>query len=815
MLRMLHVYLTDIASNLTYSKNISVATFQSGFKIERHCNLWISDQMRYLDTVLFSIDPNLTELQRLKIYLSSKEAVTYGLSVMLLQLITFIKNIVIVGLSLFIITLNEFFWDLVITLDFIFWLTVSILNEIRSFVITNEIKLVNLLPLAWCFFIFNTIVSYLFYLFLGIRGFIAVTIIGALPFWLLSTFLFKWFFITGNTLTLYIGDFNVIGVSNKVPLKFFFDKLTFGFGYLTLSIGLFVLIYSFFYFRGEPTKERLALLLLLFVNSMLILLFSDHLIVTFIGWEFIGVTSFFLINHWSSRSDTLKAALKALAYNLLSDAFLLMAFLKTLSTFGSLEISTILIKVTEVYNNKSDVSHTDHTSLAIISVLLILGGSIKSAQFFFHTWLPDSMEAPAPASALIHSATLVSAGIFLLARLSPVWDKTSIWFGLFSVEVKSFILIWGAITAAYGGLISAKQTDLKRILAYSTISHCGYMMVLVGCGYTDALLLYFYIHGLYKALLFLVTGNIMRVYQTQDFRKMGGAWHTLPLETVTCIFGFMHLSGAPFSLGYIAKHQVMLLVPQEGLLGYFVTSLVILGACSSVFYSLEFIRCVFFEPDKSAKLGVNTYFKKYYFSKYNNPTGKVGRFVIVTYFTFALLLGNMLALILVEKTTLEVLKESLNFANSTIEEASKNTIGIESVSTLILICYCIILALYTYLTSTNKVETHYPRVNYWLYTIVPLIIFFTPVYYMITTPMFYEPVWEFTTSLFNLEQLTYTTVEFNEAWTVEDNDLDNKELSLFLEIWNTYAEALNCDLEISDNREMLIKYYNAKSCFKK
>ena len=109
MLRMLHVYLTDIASNLTYSKNISVATFQSGFKIERHCNLWISDQMRYLDTVLFSIDPNLTELQRLKIYLSSKEAVTYGLSVMLLQLITFIKNIVIVGLSLFIITLNEFF----------------------------------------------------------------------------------------------------------------------------------------------------------------------------------------------------------------------------------------------------------------------------------------------------------------------------------------------------------------------------------------------------------------------------------------------------------------------------------------------------------------------------------------------------------------------------------------------------------------------------------------------------------------------------------------------------------------------------------
>lgn len=807
---MLSAYVFDMANILTYSKNIGIATLKSGFLIEGYLSAVIADKTNYFNTVVFSIDIELTELERLKIFLSKKEIPTYVLTSIIFHSLSAIKLTFVVTLTVSIMLFNEFFWDIMASLDFLFWLVTTSLIEIRIFAIGNQVVISNLLPLTWCFFIVNTIVSYLFYLFLGIRGFIAVTIIGALPFWLLSTLLFEWFFLKGHTLTLYIGDFNVIGVGNKVALKFFFDKVTFGFGYLTLSIGLFVLIYSFFYFRGEPTKERLALLLLLFVNSMLILLFSDNLIVTFIGWEFIGVMSFFLINHWSSRSDTLKAALKALAYNLLSDAFLLMAFIMILLTFGSLEISTILIKSKELYNSTLDVSHTVHSSLAFISVFLILGGSIKSAQFFFHTWLPDSMEAPAPASALIHSATLVSAGIFLLARLSPLWFNTSIWLGLFSIEVKSFVLIWGAITAAYGGLVSARQTDLKRILAYSTISHCGYMMVLVGCGYTDALLLYFYIHGLYKALLFLVTGNIMRVYQTQDFRKMGGAWHTLPLETITCIFGFMHLSGAPFSLGYLAKHQVVLLVPQGGLLGYFVLSLVILGACSSVFYSLEFIRCVFFEPDKSSKLSTNSYNKKYYFSKYNNLTGKVGWFVIVTYFTFALLLGNALALVLIEKNTLQIVQESLDFTTCTIEEASKKSIGIKSISTLALVCYFIVLALYVYLTSSNKIETHYPRLNYWMYSIIPSIIFFSFIYHVITTPLVYEAIMDFVFSIFSSNELSNTTIGVSDSWVIEEDE--NGALSTAAKIINIYVEALDCEQEVSANKKLLIKFYNTKAC---
>jgi len=135
------------------------------------------------------------------------------------------------------------------------------------------------------------------------------------------------------------------------------------------------------------------------------------------------------------------------------------------------------------------------------------------------------MEAPAPASALIHSATLVSAGIFLLLRLSPVWSQSSlpIFIPGVNILIKDLIIVWGSITAAYGGLVAAKQTDLKKILAYSTISHCGYMMVLVGCGDLNKVIFYFYVHGLFKALLFLATGNIMRHFQSQDFRKMGNA----------------------------------------------------------------------------------------------------------------------------------------------------------------------------------------------------------------------------------------------------------------------------------------------------
>jgi len=196
------------------------------------------------------------------------------------------------------------------------------------------------------------------------------------------------------------------------------NKLTFGFGYLTLTISVFVLLYSFFYFRGEPTIERLPLMLMIFVNSMLLFLFSDNLVVTFIGWEMVGVTSFFLINYWSTRMDTLKSATKALVFNLFSDAFFFLALALIASMFKTLDIPVLNSLSHSSYDTTLSFGHIKLCGLSVASTLLLVAASIKSAQFILHAWLPDSMEAPAPASALIHSATLVSAGIFLLIRLN-------------------------------------------------------------------------------------------------------------------------------------------------------------------------------------------------------------------------------------------------------------------------------------------------------------------------------------------------------------------------------------------------------------
>jgi len=648
-----------------------------------------------------------------------------------------LKILLVLSISIF-----ELFWDSMIFLSAAYWLFMELLTHIGSIITRNEIALSSSIHLFWMFFILSTVISFIFYMFLGIRGFILLNILGIVPFWIISSCLFNWFFIKDNSIIVYIGDFNVIGLGDKVPFKFLFNKLTFGFGYLTLSIGMFVLIYSFFYFRGEPTKERLSFFLMMFVNSMLVLIYSDNLIITFLGWELIGIMSFFLINHWSSRPDTLKAAFKALAYNLLSDFFLLCAFLLIFNVFGSLEISVIYMKIQESLNKTIETGHTRHNAMCVISILLLLGSSVKSAQFFFHTWLPDSMEAPAPASALIHSATLVSAGIFLLTRLQPLWTGTSLWLGVTTVEVRSLILLWGSLTAAYGGFISARQTDLKRILAYSTISHCGYMMVLVGCGNVNSLLLYFYIHGLYKALLFLVTGNIMRVYQTQDLRKMGGAWSKLPVETLTCILGFAHLSGAPFSLGYIAKHQVLILSPQSGIFGFVISGLLILGACSSVFYSLEFLRCVFFEPDKSSKLGVNSYRKDMMFTKFNNPTGKAGLLVISTYSLFALFLGNYLSFILVECSLFTSVVESYDYLTSAMDEASRVSLGYKHISRAALACYMILITFWLYITSSNKRELLYPRVLYWSMLTLAFTLSFTTVQFLVSDFYIYNVVAE-------------------------------------------------------------------------
>lgn len=614
------------------------------------------------------------------------------------------------------------------------WST-PILSKLTIACYSGEHHVAEYMLLFWLFFLLSSISAFFFYLFTGLRGFIIMNIIGILPFWLLSTYLFEWFVICENTVTFLIGEFNVVGIDKRQPLRLSMNKLTFGFGYLTLSIGLFVLLYSFFYFRGEPTTERLSYLLMLFVNSMLILLYSDNLIIMFIGWEMIGVTSFFLINYWSTRVDTLKSAMKALVFNLFSDGLLLLSLIMIAKVYRTLDIPTLNELAPSSLDTTLSFGHVNLCGSSIISILLLIAASIKSAQFILHAWLPDSMEAPAPASALIHSATLVSAGIFILTRLNSLWVGTCLPLPGISIYIKDVIILWGSLTAAYGGVVSSRQTDLKKILAYSTISHCGYMMVLVGCGSIDSLLFYFYIHGLFKALLFLITGNIMRHYQNQDFRKMGNAWSILPFETSICIFSFAHLSGAPFSLGYVAKHSVLTLSPHAGLYGTVVVSLLILGACASVFYSLEFLRCVFFEPVKSTMSISCSKLDSNYFSKFNNPTGNIGLLVIGLYYIYASFIGYYLSAHLVDYTQLSMQLDPYDYTTNIPNSKTLPIYGYSVLSIPTLTCYSIIITLLLYITSSTKVESNGPQLLVWLLVLVLFFHIIVSVYNISMSPI--------------------------------------------------------------------------------
>lgn len=236
----------------------------------------------------------------------------------------------------------------------------------------------------------------------------------------------------------------------------------------------------------------------------------------------------------------------------------------------------------------------DINVLECISFFFIICAFIKSAQIGFHLWLPDSMEAPVPASALIHSATLVSAGIFLLLRFNSLFE--------FSPQILYFVGVVGSITAFYGGISSMYQSDIKKILAYSTISHCGFLMVLVSFGVYEYVILYLYVHGFFKAVTFLSVGNIIRFTRNiQDFKRMGQFYKYLPFECLAIIVSLINLGGLPLSLGFYIKHLLFISMDSNNYYYYLIFINCILGAITGLFYSFKLIYYIFFDIKKSKK----------------------------------------------------------------------------------------------------------------------------------------------------------------------------------------------------------------------
>ncbi len=315
------------------------------------------------------------------------------------------------------------------------------------------------------------------------------------------------------------------------------DTITYLFSLLVLIIGFSTNIYILDYFKYEANIENFILLINWFICSMIILVMASNFFTLYLGWELIGLTSFYLINFWYNRFGTFKSSFKAWFFNKISDVFLLLfliicqrAFLTT-----DLEVLMFLLKINTYYYINE---------LWWAGIFLIICSSLKSAQIIGHLWLPDSMEAPVPASSLIHSATLVSAGIYLLLRFFPLLEY---------LNLLTLIVYIGSITASFGGIVAASQTDVKKILAYSTISHCGFLFITIGLTSIYTTIVYLYFHGLFKAMTFYCVGTFIRITNTQEIRHMGIINKYTILYTLLLLFTSFNLGGLPLTFGYIYK----------------------------------------------------------------------------------------------------------------------------------------------------------------------------------------------------------------------------------------------------------------------
>lgn len=452
-------------------------------------------------------------------------------------------------------------------------------------------------------FFYFTLLLFLFFftilnIFSSVKGIYVYVLIPLTFSWVCLTFLFKFIFFEEQTYTFILSISNIFTNYIDLSISISLNQTSYAFLYLTNSISICALIYSITYFKNEPNVDKLILLLGWFSFSMMLLVISDSIILLIIGWELIGLTSFFLINFWTNRRPTLKSAFKAFSFNKVSDFCLILFFLIVSNLFNAGTVSSI-VEQTLLFNVNN------YNIIVISTIFLIVASSIKSAQIFFHIWLPDSMEAPVPASALIHSATLVSAGVYLLTTFQSFLVFTKLYY---------LVILIGSLTAFYGGLVASSQTDCKKLLAYSTISHCGFLFVTLGLNNISLTILYLYLHGFFKALTFFCVGNIIRVSKGyQDIRRMGNLSLNLPGESLLLTFSSFNLGALPLTIGFYYKHFFQCTIANFPTLTFFVP-VTFLASITGLIYTFRIIYYSMFDIIKTKRKDWNLFFN----SKFDN-----------------------------------------------------------------------------------------------------------------------------------------------------------------------------------------------------
>ena len=329
------------------------------------------------------------------------------------------------------------------------------------------------------------------------------------------------------------------------------DNLTVSMMVVVNFISLMVHIYTIGYMHNDPGYHRFFCYISLFTFAMLSLVMANNFLQLFFGWEAVGVMSYLLIGFWYTKESAIKANFKAFIINRVGDMFLLLGIALLFSLFESLDYEQIFNNAVLIEPQTIMLSTSWEVSSLTLACLLLFGGAMgKSAQMPLHVWLPDSMEGPTPISALIHAATMVTAGVFMLARMSPLFEL--------STSALSFVLIVGSVTAISTGLLGLVQYDIKRIIAYSTLSQLGYMIVAAGVSAYSASLFHLMTHAFFKALLFLAAGSvIVSLHHEQDIRNMGGLRSKLPVTYITSLIGSLALVGFPGFSGFFSKDALI------------------------------------------------------------------------------------------------------------------------------------------------------------------------------------------------------------------------------------------------------------------
>ncbi len=381
---------------------------------------------------------------------------------------------------------------------------------------------------------------------IGRRGAHVVTILGVLVAFILSALTLR-DVVDGARFNATVYEWMVLG-GLKMEVGFLVDGLTAMMMVVVTFVSLMVHVYTIGYMEEDPGYQRFFSYISLFTFSMLMLVMSNNFLQLFFGWEAVGLVSYLLIGFWFKKPTAIFANMKAFLVNRVGDFGFILGIGLIVAYAGTLNYAETFAKAGEY--SKLTMPGSDWQLITVTCICLFIGAMGKSAQFPLHVWLPDSMEGPTPISALIHAATMVTAGIFMVARMSPLFELSD--------TALNFILIIGAITALFMGFLGIIQNDIKRVVAYSTLSQLGYMTMALGASAYSVAVFHLMTHAFFKALLFLAAGSvIIGMHHDQDIRNMGGLRKYMPITWITSLLGSLALIGTPFFAGFYSKDSII------------------------------------------------------------------------------------------------------------------------------------------------------------------------------------------------------------------------------------------------------------------